>query len=323
MPTTRKPRAGTLQFKPEKRAKRETPRIRYWNSVPETKLLGFPGYKVGMTHIIIVDNKNNSKTKGEELFVPVTIIECPPIKIASVVFYKNTPYGLKTVSAVQSMKLDKTVERTIPMPKAVKHKIEDMKSEDFDDLRIQVYTQPKLTTIGKKKPALLELALGGKKEEKINWVKENFDKEIDVSNVLRAGQLIDTHAVTKGKGLQGPMKRDGIHRKHHKSEKGVRKGVLAAEGVAKVSYRAHQSGQMGYHLRMEHNKWIVKLSNDPKEVNLNGGFVRYGIVKNSYVLVKGSVGGARKRLVVLTNAIRPDYKIPKEAPVINYIKTVN
>ena len=56
MPKTRNPRHGSMQYWPRKRAKRSFPRIRSWGASKENKPLGFAGYKVGMTHVMIVDN---------------------------------------------------------------------------------------------------------------------------------------------------------------------------------------------------------------------------------------------------------------------------
>ena len=84
------PRHGSMQFWPRKRAKRQYARVRTWPKTTELKFLGFAGYKVGMTHSIIIDNKANSITKGESKSIPITIIECPPLKIASIRFYKTS-----------------------------------------------------------------------------------------------------------------------------------------------------------------------------------------------------------------------------------------
>ena len=64
MPHIRRPRKGTLQFWPRKRAKRTFARVRTFPQAKESKLLGFAGYKVGMTHVMITDNKPTSQTKG-------------------------------------------------------------------------------------------------------------------------------------------------------------------------------------------------------------------------------------------------------------------
>jgi len=320
MPTKRKPRDGSLQYWPRKRAKKQTPRVRSWVNGEEAKPLGFPGYKVGMTQVIITDNKPTSMTKGQDISMPVTIIECPPIKTASIVFYKKTQNGSKIISSIPSLKINKELKRKISVPKAAKKKIEDIKPEDYDDIRILVYTQPKLTTIGKKKPELFEISLGGKKEEQLAWVKENLDKEIKVQDILKPGQSLDVHAVTKGRGVQGAVKRHGIGLKSHKSQKSRRKAVLGAEGDAKVKYTAHQAGQTGYHLRMQHNIWLIKINEKSEEVNNKGGFKRYGVVKNPCLIVKGSINGPAKRLILLTNPIRPNKKIPTEAPAVQHIR---
>jgi Ribosomal protein L3 len=69
-------------------------------------------------------------------------------------------------------------------------------------------------------------------------------------------------------------------------------------------YRVAFSGQMGYHQRTEYNKQIVQISDDGAALNPGTGFHKYGAVKNSYILLKGSVMGARKRLVKFIPATR-------------------
>ncbi|MBN2111538.1 50S ribosomal protein L3 [Candidatus Woesearchaeota archaeon] len=318
MSTTRRPRDASLQYWPRKRAKSEVARVRRWAKLKEAKILGFAGYKAGMTHIIVDDNRPNSKIKGKQISLPVTVIECPPLKSASVVLYKKTGYGLAVASQFVSEKLDKELAKRISMPKKTNKKIDDLKLEDFDDIRLQVYTQPKLTNIGKKAPEIFEVALSGSKEEKMKLAKEKLGKEISVKEVFSEGQQVDIHSITKGKGLQGPVKRHGVALKSHKAEKSRRAAVLNAEGDAKVRFYAHQSGQMGYHRRTEYNKWLLKIG-EPKEVNPRGDFIRYGSLKNQVILLKGSVGGPKKRMIRFNHAIRSNYKVPKDAPKIRHI----
>ncbi|MCX6707831.1 MAG: 50S ribosomal protein L3 [Candidatus Woesearchaeota archaeon] len=111
MPRTRHSRSGSMQFWPRKRARRQYPRVRCWANKKEAVILGFAGYKVGMTHIMHLDNRKNSKTKGQEISSPVTIVECPPIKIISVRFYKDSGYyGLKVVKDIL-LSSDKELDR--------------------------------------------------------------------------------------------------------------------------------------------------------------------------------------------------------------------
>ena len=320
MPKAKKPRSGSMQYWPRVRSKRPYARVKSWPMAKEPKLLGFAGYKVGMTHIGFIDNKKTTLTKGEEINCPVTVIECPPLKTSSIRFYKKTNSGLKIVSEIFAEKLDKELERKINISKKKKRKIEDIK--DYDDLRILAYTQAKLTTIGKKKPEIFEIAIGGDKEAKLAYAKNILGKEISIKDVFKEGQQIDIHAITKGKGFQGAVKRFGIGLKHHKSEKGRRTpgslGGWKAQGH--FLYRVAHAGQLGYHLRTVYNNWLLKISDKPGEINQKGGFLHYGIVKNPYILVKGSIAGPVKRLVRMVTSIRPNRKIPTEAPSITYIK---
>lgn len=317
MPRTRKPRKGSMQYWPRKQAKGVVARVRSWPESKEAKLLGFAGYKVGMTHILMTDNRKTALTKGEDIFCPVTVIECPPIKAASIRFYKRTTNGLKLCSEIFAESLDKELERRITLIKS-KKKIEQIK--EFDDIRLMIYTQPKLTGIGKKKPELFEISLGGSKEEKLKYAKEKLGKEINIDEVLKEGQQIDTHSITKAKGFQGPVKRFGIGLRSHKSEK-VRRGPGSLggwKGHGHFMYRVAHAGRMGYHQRTEYNKWLLKIGKNVEEINIKGGFLRYGLIKNPYILLKGSIGGSSKRLIRVNLALRPNKRIPAEAPSISY-----
>ncbi|MDP3765727.1 MAG: 50S ribosomal protein L3 [Nanoarchaeota archaeon] len=317
MPRTRQPRAGSMQFWPRVRARYVYARVRNWPTSKESKLLGFAGYKVGMTHLLINDNRANSLTKGTEVSYPTTIIECPPLKTASIRFYKNTQDGAKLAAEIFADSLDRELERKITIPKKKGKEI-----YDFDFLRLLCYTQPKLTSIGKKRPEIFEVAIGGNKEQQISYAKEKLGKEISVNEVFKEGQQLDVHSLTKGKGFQGPMKRFGIQLRHHKSEKSRRNpgtlGPWKAQGH--VMWRTAHAGKMGYNLRTEYNKQVLKIGNKIDEINAKGGFVNYGFVKNSYILLKGSIAGHQKRLIRFTEAIRSK-KIIEEAPQITYTST--
>ena len=296
-----KPRHGSLQFWPHARAKKETPRIRNWTSnLNATKLLGFIGYKVGMTHVLVRDNYPFSITKGQQISIPVTVIECPPLKPLSIRFYKNTPYGSKVISELFSAKVDKNI---LVSKKPAKE------PADFDDLKLLVYTQPKLIGF-KKQPDVLELGLSGKKEDKLKLAKDLLNKEIKVSEVFKDGQFLDVHSVSTGKGFQGTVKRSGVKIRRHKSEK-VKRGVgtLGPWTPSKVNTEVAQPGKMGYHTRTECNKWLLKISSKPEEVNPKGSFLHYGLVKNEYLMVKGSVPGPTKRAITLTEPTRYNGKL--------------
>jgi large subunit ribosomal protein L3 len=320
MPKPNQPRFGSMQYWPRKRARRAYPIIGSWPASKDANVLGFAGYKAGMTHLILTDNRGTSLTKGQEIVCPATIVECPPIKIAAINFYKTAIHASSIITTVFSEKLDKELGRRIKLPKKQAKKIDDVK--EFDDLRLLAYTQPRLTGIGKKKPEIFELAVGGSKEQKLAFAKDKLGKEISVAEVFKEGQQIDIHAVSKGHGFQGPVRRFGIGIRNHKSEKSIRNpGSLGAwKGQGHMMYRVAHAGFMGYHARTEYNKQILKIGSKPEEVNPKGGFLNYGIVRNSYIIVKGSVAGTKNRMIRLIHSIRPNRKV-KEAAAIVMINT--
>lgn len=299
------PRRGSLQFWPRKRAKRPYARIRTWPQLDGTKLLGFMGYKAGMTHIITIDNYPHSLTKGQEISIPVTVIECPPLKIFSLRFYKKTTTGLQLISEVLSSKIDKELQRKIKVPKKTQKE-----PDSFDELRVAVYTQPKLTKTGKKKPELFEIGISGNPQERLQYAKTLLDKDIKISDIFRESQHIDAHSVTIGKGFQGTVKRYGVPIRQHKAEK-TKRGIatLGSWTPKRVQFSVAQPGKMGYHLRTDYNKLIIKISDKPSEINPKGGFLHYGLIKNDYILLKGSIPGPVKRAITLTEPVRPNKKI--------------
>jgi len=294
-----KPKAGSMQYWHRRRAKRIYPRVNAWANLNTTSLLGFLGYKAGMTHVQVIENNPSIKQSKLKAYA-CTIVECPPLKVLGIRFYKNTFYGIKTLGEIISSNLNKELSRKIFMPKKINNK--DIK--DFDDVKLIVYTQPKLIDL-KKKPEIIELGISGNKEEKLNYAKELLNKEIKINDIFKVNQNIDIHAVTKGKGFQGPVKRFGVDLKAHKSEKKRRApGNLGSWTPKKILFTVPQAGQMGFHTRTEFNKSIIKIGNKPEEVNPKEGLQNYGLIKNDYLLIKGSIPGARKRLIVMTYPIR-------------------
>lgn len=311
-----------MQYWPRKRAAKPRARVRSWASSKDAKALGFAGYKVGMTHVIYKDEDKNSPTKGENVMVPVTIIECPPIHVVGVRSYKQATKGRTFVAEVMEGKQDKNLARTIKAPKKAKG-IETIKPEECDEVVLLVHTKPAEAGFGKKRPEIFELPIGGKKDDQIAYAKEVFGKDIAVGDVFQEGEFLDAHAVTTGRGFQGAVKRFGINLKPHKSEKGRRApGSLGPwVGQQHIMYRVAHAGQTGYHQRTTYNLALYKIGDKPEEINAKGGFIRYGQVKSSYVLIKGSVQGTKKRLITLTKASRPDPKRKPVAPKIHYIST--
>jgi len=315
------PRHGSMAVWPRKRAKRQQARVRSWNR-QEKGLLGFPAYKAGMTHVMAVDSGKNSQTKGETIFVPATILECPAVKLYSVRFYTEDAYGRKVAKEFVVGK-DRHLGRKLLTKKTHEAGLKGVDPKGFSDISVTIMTQPSRTGIGKKKPEILELAIGGTNEEKLAWVHDHLNKDIAVSEVFKEGDYADSHGITTGRGFQGPVKRFGIGLKGHKSEKGRRApGTLGSwSGQQHFMYRVSHAGQTGYHQRTQYNNMILKIGESPADVNPKGGIPRYGLLKGQYVLVKGSLQGPNKRLLTLIKSIR--LYVKRSLPTIESISTAS
>ncbi|MGA9097583.1 MAG: 50S ribosomal protein L3, partial [Methanotrichaceae archaeon] len=195
--------------------------------------------------------------------------------------------------------------------------------DDIADVRVLAHTNPALVTgIPKKVPELMEMPITGRGiSERIQFAESILGQQIPITSVFQTGDVLDVTAVTKGKGTQGPVKRWGIaiaKRKHARTGKKRHVGNLGPWHPAHISWRVPQLGQMGYHQRTEFNKRLMAIGTDGTEITPAGGFPGYGLVRNQYVLIKGSLPGPIKRLVRMRSAIRPGGSFVK-APQFLYV----
>jgi large subunit ribosomal protein L3 len=325
MANKRRPRQGSKGYSPRKRALKQTPRLDAWPEISEgPKVQGFAGYKAGMTHAFMVDYRASSTTAGQEVRVPVTVLEVPPMKVAAVRLYENTRYGLRTAGEVWAQGTDQTLARLLPLPKnadAAKG-WEKLSGVDIEDVRLLAHTQPKLVKgVPKKRPELMELRVGGgTMEQRVEYAKSLLGREVMITDFAKDGAMIDVVAITKGKGFQGAVKRWGLKLLSHKNSKHRRMvGTLAPKRPGYVRPTVPQAGQVGYHQRTELNKRVLKIGTTGEEVTPKGGFLHYGQVVNNYVLIHGSVPGPTKRLVRLRDPVRRGGTVLKEAPNLVYV----
>ncbi len=298
-------RRGSLAYWHRARAKRLVPRLRCWRG--ENGLSGFVGYKVGMRDVLMVDD-SEQPTKGQEIVVPVTIIEVPPVFVYAVNVLQKTPIGLKQVTQIASANAPKEAKRVLTVAKNVKG-FEILGEKKFDELRLVVVTEP--SKIGlKKTPEIVEIPLTGTTEKQLETAKSLLGKEVNAGDVFKQGDYIDVIAVTKGKGWQGTVKRFGVALNPRKATAHRRKGgTLGGETQARVFFSVPRPGQMGFHRRTDSNKRILKISSDKLPA-----FKNYGLVSGAYLMVKGSVPGPCKRMLRLRLSL--DKKEAKEPSVL-------
>jgi large subunit ribosomal protein L3 len=320
------PRHGSLAYLPRGRAKRTTGRIRFWPKVTEgPTMLGFMGYKAGMTHILMIEDKPGSQNLGKEVSHPATILDVPPIVVFAFRTYMRNQEGLQTLTEVWMEDPPKDFDRALVLPEKFNTEEGLKKMEEAQDeiaeIRLLAATKPKLAGVPKKKPDIMEIKVdGGSIKEQIEYAKSLLGKNVSVTDVFKEGSLVDVVAISKGKGFQGPVKRWGINilpRKSRKTKRGV--AAIGPWKPPRVLYTVPRAGQMGYHQRTEYNKRILKMGLDGKEVTPKGGFLKYGTVKGTYIIVDGSLPGSVKRLIRLRYPARPPKKVPEAAPNITYV----
>lgn len=296
MPKSHKPRSGSKQFIPHRRAKKKAGKIRAWPS--SEGVLGFAGYKAGMIHYTYQDTNPKSAHKGKTLTAPGTVVEVPPLKVVGVKVYKKATHGYNSIGVAKN-----------------KGELEKLKG---DLLRLLVQTQPALAGLPKKNGELFELPVGGDFESQLAIAKEKLGSELTLSDIFNDGDLVDVTSVTRGQGFQGPVKKFGLKVFREKMEKSYRKPGHIGSGMTptRVPWYAPMGGKIGYHQRTELNKRIVSINNglDKKE------FPRYGLVGDNYLILSGSVPGPRKRLIRMKPAIRPPAKSRAKPEILQIVR---
>ena len=301
--------------------------MRFW---PEAKgdphLLGFAGYKAGMTHAFVIEDRSHSPDFGMEMKNAATIIDVPPMTIVGIRGYEKTYDGLKAITEAWMEDLPIDVLRTVKTigrgnsEKALK--VLEKFVDRIHHIRVIAATQPRRAGVTKKKADILEIPVGGGSvEEQLEYAKGLLGETVGVNDIFELGESIDVLGVTKGKGFQGPVKRWGVRilqRKSRKTKRGV--ASIGPWKPRRVMFGVPRAGQMGTHNRMERNKRILLMGSDFERVTPSGGFKSYGKLQGDYVLLKGSVMGPAKRLITLRKSARRS-RYPSEPIKVTYVNT--
>ena len=324
---THAPRHGSLAYLPRKRAESQLARIRFWPKIESQtpQLLGFVGYKAGTTHVFAIEDRKRSPNFGKEVIRPTTVLDTPPTFICAVKAYSQGVNGLRTVAEAWAKEPPAALSRVFTLPEDFKteeglKKIEE-NLPDVAKIRAIAVTQPMETSLPKKKPDVAEIEIGGGTVQKqFEYAKSLLGKTITAAEIFKEGQFVDIASVSTGKGWQGPVKRWGVtilQAKGRKTKRGV--ATLGPWNPHHVMYSVARAGQMGFHQRTEFNKRILKIGKEGKEITPKGGFLRYGEVKGSYVLVAGSIAGTEKRAIRMRYPARPPRGFAEEAPQITHV----
>jgi len=162
---------------------------------------------------------------------------------------------------------------------------------------------------------------GGTIAQKVAMAKGLLEKEVRIDSVFNTKEACDVCSVSKGHGMEGVVHRWGVACLPRKTHRGLRKvACIGAWHPERVSYTVARAGQNGYHHRTQLNKKIYRIGKGAfvdhknaqtehdlteKSITPMGGFVGYGIVRNDYVMLKGSVAGPRRRVITLRRPMAP------------------
>ena len=233
------------------------------------------------------------------------------------------------------------------VPNEFKRRIEFIKRYG-DIVRIIAHTQvKKLKNLGLKKAHIMEIQInGGDVEKKVAFAQKLLEQEVRIDTVFDQNELIDTIGVTRGHGWKGVVNRWGVTRLPRKTHRGLRKvACIGAWHPARVQYSVARQGQKGYAHRTEIHKKIYKIGQEIKyddqgnptifncstDVDLTqknitpmGGFVGYGVVKQDFIMIKGTCQGPRKRPITLRKSIvTPSSSAAKEEIKLKFIDTAS
>ncbi len=334
------PRHGHLGFLPRKRATKHQGKIKSFPKDDKTKpvaLTAFLGYKAGMTTTVRDLDRPGSKMHKREIVEAVSVVDTPPVVVVGVVGYIETPRGLRSLTTVWAEHLSDEVKRRFyknwykSKKKAfTKYSANFAKNSEKEFarivkyasvVRVLVHTQIKKTPLTQKKAHLAEIQLnGGSISDKVNWAKEHFEKTVSVDSVFEKDEMIDVIAITKGHGFEGVTHRYGTKKLPRKTHRGLRKvACIGAWHPNHVMWTVARAGQNGYHHRTSINHKIYRVGKGDDEANAAtefdrtkktitplGGFVRYGEIKNDFVIIKGAIPGIKKRVITLRKSLYND-----------------
>lgn len=173
-----------------------------------------------------------------------------------------------------------------------------------------------------KKAFIQEIQInGGDIKAKVAMAQGLFEKQVRVDSVFNQSEACDICSVSRGHGFEGVVHRWGVACLPRKTHRGLRKvACIGSWHPERVSYTIARAGQNGYHHRTQLNKKIYRLGRSAvvdaknattehditnKTITPMGGFVGYGVVRNDYVMVKGSVTGPRRRVITLRRPMCP------------------
>lgn len=287
------------------------PRIRRYpkSDEGEPKMLVHCGFKAGCIQIVSIDDREKTPNAGKQLVSLGTVLVTPPVTVVGWRGYSKDTNGYHADFDIYADTLPKRITKKVNLATTDG---KQRKAENLNKIqRISAILAviPQDAGLEQKKPYIFEAPIeGGSIPDRAKYIQNLLGKTVKVSDLFQTGGAVDVAAITKGKGWQGVIKRYGAKRKQHKSRKSVRElGSLGPISPQYVMYTVPRAGQMGFHQRVEYNKRIMMMGETKDgslEINPPGGFKHFGNVQGDYIILRGSIPGAYRRLVKIRAQIR-------------------
>lgn len=260
--------------------------------------------------------------------------------VIGIVGYIETPHGLRTIKTLWAAHISDVARRRFyknwynSKKKAFTKYQKNFESAEGAKLfetglkkmakhcsviRVIAHTDINELSLRQKKAHICEIQVnGGNTQQKVDFAKSLLEQKVRVNAVFKKDEMLDCISVTKGHGFTGVVGRYGVRRLPRKTHRGLRKvACIGPWHPMRVNFAVARAGQHGYHHRTEINKKIYRLGlkeengkncsteNDLTEKGINplGGFHHYGIVRNDWLMLKGTVAGTKKRVITLRKSL--------------------
>lgn len=287
-------------------------------------------------------NDKKAREVRKEVIDAVTLLEAPEMVVYGVRVYVRGVNGLKLKEEILSGELSENLlarfvkrhgrskrvhtdrnegdahtneNSNSTNGQAVADKLAVFQNNPHAVIKVLAHTKIANLKLNCKKAHILEIQVnGGSTQDKADFCARLLNSSVSISSVFGEQELVTISGVTKGKGFTGVVKRFGVRVLPRKSNKGIRKvaciGAWHPAGVLRTVARA---GQMGCFKRTQANKKVLKVGNaldsiktefdlTEKTINPMGGFLKYGKIKNDYLMVKGPCIGPSRRVLTVGKA---------------------
>ena len=235
----------------------------------EVRVQGFAGWKAGMTHVLSRDLNPRSTTAGQEVRVPVTVVEVPKMCILGVRGYTMTPTASKPPVRPGRPRTSRRPSRSVQPylhPKGARHRhpLLNLEEADLCEVRLIVATQPANVSEPSKVPEVMEIGSPAAAPPTACLCQGAHGRGIQLRRLLRRGhphRCVVVIMATVGKVIR---RFGGKLQSHKNSKKRRQHGNMGDFGTGYVRKTIRQAVKLVPPAH-EYNKRILRISNPDEQ----------------------------------------------------------